>query len=338
MKSVGRFFLTVILGVGLAAVGSSQAAITLDWVLVNNAGNAADTKVMNDGTSGYGAVAEPFAISKYEVTAAQYTAFLNAVAATDTYGLYNTVMWTSPEGAKIERLGSPGSYTYQVAADYANRPVNYVSWADAARFANWLHNGQPTGLQVAGTTETGAYALNGANTLAALATVVRGVSADYYLPSENEWYKAAYYDPNSAGYFLYPTASNTIPSNLVQPVDPGNNANFTSGAQSIGAPYYRTPVGEFENSDSPFGTFDQGGNVAEWTESLRGSTNRVYRGGSYDFNFNNLRATVRNSQSPLNETKNLGFRIAANPAAAIPEPASASLALLAAAGLLRRRR
>ena len=65
-------------------------------------------------------------------------------------------------GCKIQRIGTAGSYTYSVAADRANRPVNWVSWGDAARFTNWLHNGQPIGAQGLGTTENGAYYLNGA--------------------------------------------------------------------------------------------------------------------------------------------------------------------------------
>ena len=60
-------------------------------------------------------------------------------------------------GANIQRTGSSPNFSYSVAADWANRPVNYVSFWDAARFANWLHNGQPTGPQGPGTTEGGAY-------------------------------------------------------------------------------------------------------------------------------------------------------------------------------------
>ena len=74
-----------------------------------------------------GAVGYTYNIGKYEVTAGQYTEFLNAVAKTDTYGLYNTNMWSSTYGCKIQQSGSSGSYTYSVASDYANRPVNYVA-------------------------------------------------------------------------------------------------------------------------------------------------------------------------------------------------------------------
>ena len=75
---------------------------------------------------------------------------------TDTYGLYNTSMWSSDYGCKIEQSGIDGGYTYAVATDWANRPVNFVSWGDAARFANWLTNNQPTtSIQDLSTTEDG---------------------------------------------------------------------------------------------------------------------------------------------------------------------------------------
>ena len=138
---------------------TAQAEVVMETVTVGNPGNASDTR---HDTPGYGGVAYTYNIGKYEVTAGQYTEFLNAVAATDTYGLYNTSMWSVVDGCKVERTGSPGEYTYSVAEDWRDRPVNYVSWGDAARFSNWLHNGQPTGAQSLSTTEDGTYFLDGA--------------------------------------------------------------------------------------------------------------------------------------------------------------------------------
>ena len=96
---------------------------------VGNVGNA------NDPATGslYGGVGYAYRIGTTEVTVGQYTAFLNAVAATDTYALYNTSMATDLNIAGIARSGVSGSYSYSVIGS-ANQPVTYVSWGDAARF------------------------------------------------------------------------------------------------------------------------------------------------------------------------------------------------------------
>jgi formylglycine-generating enzyme len=271
-------FLVFLLTAAIAA-----EAITIDMVTVGNPGNAPDTVVMNDGTTGYGEVDYTYQIGKFEITAGQYTAFLNAVARQADPYLLGRV--TGPGGTlqmncNITRSGTAGNYTYSVPADWANRPVNSVDWGSAARFCNWLANGQPnTGVEDLTTTEDGSYYLNGAMTDNALATVTRKSSATWAIPSENEWYKAAYYDPNknsqgSAGYWLYPTRSDSLPSNILTSPDAGNNANFYQGGSTIGNPYYRTPVGAFSNSGGPYGTFDQGGNIDEWNETSE-------RGGSF---------------------------------------------------------
>jgi len=226
-----------VLAMVLLAAGAAQAAITIKTVLVGNAGNAADT-------TGYGAVGYSYNIGTYEVTAGQYTAFLNAVATTsDSYGLYNTDM-TSTYGCNIQRTGSLGNYSYSVDSDWANRPVNYVSFWDTCRFANWLHNGQ----QGEGTTEDGAYTLT--STGIANNTITRNSGWQWAVTSEDEWYNAAYYDGTSGVYYNYPTGTNDRPSNVLgTPTDPGNNATYMENNSSltIYGPYYRTEVGAHEN-------------------------------------------------------------------------------------------
>ena len=301
-------------------VSSIASAVTIDWVTVGNAGNAADS-------TGYGSVSEDYQIGTYEVTAGQYAEFLNSVAATDTHGLYNTSMWSNSYGCKIQRSGGSGSYTYSVASDWENRPVNYVGWYDSLRFANWLHNGQG-----AGDTEDGAYDMSLGS------SVVRKAGAQVWLPSEDEWYKAAYHENDgvTGNYFEYPTSSDSVPSfDLVEPTDPGNNATFYDSGYTIGNPYYRTEVGAHENSDSPYGTFDMGGNVWEWNEALIGS-DRGFRGGSYnDSSYGgSLSSSYRNSNSPSNEYYDgVGFRVAS-----VPEPCSLVLLGLGGLTLMRRRR
>ena len=134
-----------------AAPHASAAPVTMDFVTVSDPGNLPDR-------NGYGAVKDPFKLGKFDVTAEQYTAFLNAVAnKEDTYQLYDERMSSNPQVASIDRKGTAGNYIYSVKKDAAKLPVVYVSWFGAARFANWMHNGQPKGLQNASTTETGAY-------------------------------------------------------------------------------------------------------------------------------------------------------------------------------------
>ncbi len=210
-------------------------------------------QAMQADTTGYGSVGYNYNIGKYEVTAGQYTEFLNAVAVTDTYGLYNTYMDTVNDsyGCKIKRSGASGSYTYSVASDWANRPVNYVSWGDSARFANWLHNGQPTGVQGLATTEDGAYYLNGATTDAQLMAVNREADWRWAITSENEWYKAAYYKggSTSAGYWDYPTSSDTAPGNDMADAF-GNNANSTTTLAMALAPTPSTPASTLQSPAS----------------------------------------------------------------------------------------
>ncbi len=297
-----------------------------------------DTNNPADPLTGYGSVPYAYQIGKYEVRNSEYVEFLNSVAATDTYGLYNSSMSSDARGG-ITRSGSNGSYTYSVKSGYENMPVVYVSYYDAARFVNWLENGQPTGTnQVAGVTETGSYTLftNGSST-----TNVSGrTSSGWVIPSENEWYKAAHYQPSTSGgpadsFWLYPTQSDSVPSNDLIDPDPGNNANFyQDNGYTVGSPRFLSDVGAFENSQSYYGTFDQGGNTWEWTEALIGS-DRVLRGGDWVVPENFLRSTERLGFNPSAEINEFGFRVA------IPEPASLvalGVAALAACVCRRRRR
>jgi formylglycine-generating enzyme required for sulfatase activity len=314
-----RHRIAVLAAVMASGVCVAQAAgaqpVAIDTVPVGNPGNAGD--VQPSGT--YGAVDYEFVIGRFEVTAGQYTAFLNAVAASDPEGLYHTRMDydadPTREGCNIERHGVSGSYTYSVAPDWADRPVNYVSWADAARFANWMHNGQPTGAQDLTTTEDGSYFLDGLSegndTL--LEDVVREPDATWAIASEDEWFKAAYHmnDGVTGNYWSNPTSANgAVSGQLVDP-DPGHNATCrVNQVHTIDAPYYRTEAGARENSASPYGTFDQGGNVMEFTEAVPESDIRRMRGGSWNMGCSQVSSSqiddVMHSSDQFND---LGFRL-----------------------------
>jgi formylglycine-generating enzyme required for sulfatase activity len=181
-----------------------------NFVTVGDSGNSADT-------TGFGAVSYEYKIGKYLITNTEYCFFLNAVAATDTYGLYSSQMSSERVGG-ITRSGSSGSYTYTVKTNYGNKPVYFISWFGLARYCNWLHNSY-------GSTETGAYTLNGAST----GIINKNVGSKYYIPTENEWYKAAYYKGvgTNKGYWRFATQSDKTPTPVnASPVGNGT-INYT---------------------------------------------------------------------------------------------------------------
>jgi formylglycine-generating enzyme required for sulfatase activity len=307
-----RFGLAV--AVAVVTIGQAAQAIVVPVVRIGNVGNQADQRYIDSyHPNGVGSVAQPFNIGKTEVTNAQYVEFLNAVAAADPYGLYDSNMGSLAWGG-IVRFGQSGGYFYRLktpalggAYKYDDKPVVYVNSGDAMRFANWLYHNQPTGSQDASTTEDGAYPLNGAVTDATLAAVTRNSGASWWLPSESEWYKAAYYDPSLGIFYDYPTGTNSIPNNNLPSADTGNSANCynTTGDNA----YSLTDVGAYTNSESPYGTFDQGGSVWEWTETKFAGAGGT-RGGSFRYNASWLHASGLNRLNPTTQYSDVGFRVA----------------------------
>jgi formylglycine-generating enzyme len=278
-------------------------------------------------------------MGQYDITVSQYCDFLNAVAtAADPYGLYNASMSPGSGIAScgIVQSGSPGNFSYSTASSNVNFPVNAVSWGDAARFCNWLANGQPAvGVENASTTEDGSYALNGAVTDSQLLAVARSPSAIYVIPTENEWYKSSYYKGGSAnaGYWSFPTQSDTPPSNFLSTTGT-NNANFADPVLGFTDPNtFLTPVGTFVDSPGPYGTYDQGGDVYQWTESIINGSQFAYLGGAWDQDVATLQAGAMGGAGGSQDVSIVGFRIAE-----VPEPGSFSLLAIGSIYLLRRRR
>jgi hypothetical protein len=305
----------------------AHADVTIDWVIVGGPGNACVSSP--DGC--FGSTAQRFRIGKYEITNAQYAEFLNAVAADDTNALYDVKMelWIGTYYGGITRSGSPGNYAYATIADRENMPVNWVTFWDALRFANWLHNGQPTGAQDNTTTEDGAYTLTPAGI--ANNSIIRNPGARVVIPTDDEWFKAGHYDVGLQVYYGYPTGSHTVPACEA----PGATANTANCGYSIGSVGDLTGVGSYTGSPSPNGTFDQGGNVWEWTETTLDESLRGLRGGSFNDVYFNMQFFGDLGANPVFGGDGAGFRVARP--GPFPEgiPALSPLGLLVvAAGLL----
>lgn len=268
--------------------GTGGNAFTLDFVNIGNAGNAADT-------SGYGAVADAFRMGMHEVTIDQFAKANAAAGGT---------------------LGDGDENPYSIGV---NGAALRTSWLEAAKFANYLTSGTYNG---------GAYQFSDVNTLTGVDrdAAVSTYGTVYVLPTEDEWYKAAYLKSDGSAYTLYATGD-SVPTAGAG----GENYNgVNSNPWDVGS------GGLAENN----GTFDMNGNVWEWNESAYDGTldnmaeNRVIRGGAFLNSEIYLRSSRRNSLNPTGENNDIGFRVAA-----IPEPSSIGLMALAGGfGLAFRKR
>lgn len=340
----------------LVAVGGRPAsAVTVNWVSVGDPGNPNDT-------TGYGAVADSFRIMAHEWTNARYVEFLNAVDpdGTNPNSIYSSSMGSDARGGITYFAGNSNGTKYVAKTNMGDKPVNYVSWLDAARVANWLQAGATTYADsTSGSTaiNSGAYTLNGVTSGTAPA---KNPGAQYWIPAESEWYKAAYYKASgtNAGYWQYATqATGTAPLAVgatvvgtgtlsgVSPVISGNFANFGSAAIWNNQTGNVTSVGT-NGGPSAYGTFDQGGNVDEWMAlDNAASPYGGLRGGRWFDSASNLTSSYRNASSPANEFDYIGFRLAGSPSSpsGVPEidPGSATgvIALIGGAlACLERRR
>ena len=281
--------------------GTSGHEFTIDFVNIGNAGNAADT-------TGYGAVPYEYRVSTYAISQDAITKATNS-------GMSTNVTAGAWEG---------------------NRPAANISWYEAAAFVNWLNTS--TGYQAAykDLTFSGgswsmelwssadAWQLGGEN-------LYRHKDAQYFLPSEDEWYKAAYYNPGGVNYFDYPTGSDTAPTAVAS----GTNAGTAVYSNATNAPAQVSLAGGL----SPYGTMGQGGNVWEWNETAYDGTNssgsekRVFRGGYWSSAASELQSSYRDLDFPSYQINSVGFRVAsAQPAAAVPEPGTWAAAALLAVG------
>ena len=301
-KSCIRLFFAAFLFAGAFGKVVAQSIPEIEFVTVNDPGNPHDPLTGDK----YGAVNYRYRIGKYEITNQEYAQFLNSV---DPLGgnlknLYDTQMGSDRGGIDFDSA-SPLGEKYEAQLGKEDYPVNYVYAYSAIRFINWLNGGD---------TESGAYLLTGLQS-PGLRTLTRQPEAKYWMPTVNEWYKAAYYrGPDSdilpvygTNYSLYPMGGFAINRN--SPPGDENSANY--GGQGTPNPRPR-PVGSYINAASYYGTFDQGGNLGEWYE---GSFEKTLGGGFLNSGEEELDsiAPTSNFLSNAGPTWTVGFRIAALP-------------------------
>jgi len=300
--------------------GSGNNTFSIDFVNVGNAGNADDAGAGGGiYSSPYGGVGYNYQVSTYEISQ-------NDITKATNLGLANV---------------TAGAHT-------GDEPAANISWYEAAAFVNWLNTSQ--GNQSAyNLTFSGSWSMTlwGASDQATTGVdsgtnPYRHKDAYYFLPSEDEWYKAAYHQNTgvNADYWDYATGSNTIPTNVVSGTTSG-----TAVYNGVSSPEPTDPADvTLAGGLSPYGTMGQNGNVWEWSESAfdginnSASENRPFRGAHWDTTQteNYLRSSYRVSLDPSLEGDILGFRVAS--VSSIPEPSGVLVVLVAVgAGLLRWR-
>ena len=296
--------------------GSDSNVFEIPCVTIDSPGNDPETSI-NPETGlldSFGAVDYIYRIGQFEVTE-------GAVRAAN---------------AQSELDGSPLNITLDDRDD-DNTPATSLNWFEAARFVNYLNTSSGSApaykFDDSGNFELHEEGDSGFNP----DNRFRNSQARYFLPSVDEWYKAAYYDPVTETYFDYPTASDEQPIPIASGTAPGTSV-FSGNNVLLPNPAPVTLAG----GASPFGTIGQGGNVAEWEETTSNILNnlvsapRGVRGADFFDKFpTDSLSNRRNITNPALETFLTGFRVAS--IASVPEPSSLLLGAMAGAVLLLRR-
>jgi formylglycine-generating enzyme required for sulfatase activity len=294
----------------LQTFGSGADQFSMEFVTIGNPGNTANTAWSGPGNTA-GAVAYTYGIGKYEVS----RSMIEKANGAGTLGI------------TLQDMSSYGG-------NGANRPATGITWYEAAKFVNWLNTS---------TGSTAAYKFDGNGNFQLWSAgdagydannLFRNSLAQYWLPSRDEWYKAAY-GKSDGTWSNYATGSNTVPT--------ATGGGTLLGTTVYGQSFASGPA-DIDNAGglSAFGTMAQGGNVFEWTESAADgvnsseSENRGKQGGAYYTGGGDLPAqSFRFGVDSPSSDFIIGLRVAT-----VPEPSAFSLLMIGCAGLVafRRRR
>jgi len=331
----------------------------IDFVRVGAVGNAAwaGDGTVGDRAVGRGSVGYEYSIGKFEVTTAQWAGFFNAAfdrpAGDALPHVVPPTYWGAAGTTPINNT-NPNARRWTVPAGNEMTPVGNISWRMAAMYCNWLHNDKATNREafLNGAYDASTFTYTPAGYFRDQQT--RSPGARYWIPSWDEWLKAAHYDPNKAnpdgstgGWWKYSNGSNTPyvygPQGvLVNGLMTTSNATWDS-SEFPGFSPFAVPLGAYANVTSPFGLYDVSGATAEWTEevlySLPGDQfphDRTYDGTWwYDGFPNSDRIAISGGSAfPSLSTFDLGFRIASS----VPSPSAFFLGVTVLGCTFTRRR
>ena len=330
--NLSRTALTALCFAGLAVTsahadnfGSGGNQFIIDFVPIGDPGNPVDTGTTGSYFSSYGAVGYTFRMGTYEVSRDMITK-ANATVGSGGGGL----------GITLQDMASFGG-------NIGTRPATGVNWNEAARFVNWLNTSQSYAPAYKFTLQPGDVGYT-ANANIALwqagdpgydaSNPYRNSAAYYFLPSENEWYKAAFYSGSGSTYYDYATQQNA-------PTTPTEVGSGTADGSVVYGQFSVTGPANIDLAGglSHYGTMGQNGNVWELQESAFTAPNdnpsvaRAVRGGDWTNAESTLRSSSRDGGGPASEFLNVGFRVAS-----VPEPSCAVLMIGSGLILLARRR
>ena len=267
MKNRARTGLgSVALCCALSAISPHATAQTrsydFDFATITHPGNAPYDGGQFGLTAGIGRVDYVYRISKLEITTSQWVEYAN-VFSTREGGRF----FTSPTywGASPDPTYTGPGRRWVVNPGQGRRPVMEISWQEAARYANWLHNDKGTELSALA---TGAYDTStwGVNPITGQRTDGNKLpGAKFWIPSYDEWLKAVHYDPDKngpgqEGYWLFPHSSDDL---IVSGI-PGEGET-SAGVTSLFAP--TLPLGSYPESTSPWGLLDASGGATEMIDT-----------------------------------------------------------------------
>ncbi len=342
----------------------------IEFVTIGAPGNPAwaGNNLPGDMAVGRGSVGYEYRIGRYEITTTQWVEFMNA--AYDRPQSDWLPHLRPPDGGHWGAVATnptvPGGLRWNVAAAAGSglRGVGDISWRMAVMYCNWLHNDKSLSRDafLSGAYDVSTFGFG--QQFGFSDQLTRSANAKFFIPSWDEWIKAAHYDPNKngqgqGGYWINPIAQDTLlayapPGIRVNPatgaIDPSGtfgqaNAGFRD--QYPGVDPFRIALGAYANvAQSPWGLLDAAGATTEWTEGavlLDPSTPlyRIMEGSTWRLDTlssaragDSLPTNGARSDFPSTALYNNGFRIAA----LIPNPSTFLLTAVVALGYLRRTR